>query len=320
MSAGIPVGDVPEPPADGESAPSKRNPGKKLTLADWNRLAESLRNHPTDFTLAARKAGITVGTAHRAYTIGVAYLHKPPLREHLAKEQEAARARLAKKSDDALAQQEEARKDAVETVLWEGKLVRQARASAVRVAAYGGELLAAAEPLAKQIAAWIQQNRDVTNAEGASAGLRVLERLANFSQRGAELTRAFMEMERLRLGEPTNIIGLEAIGNMTTDQAMHEIDAAARAAARARASGVVIDVEATPVAGDPAAAWDGEMPEIGPVEGAAPAEGTAMVDVDVAPPEPETTADDLAAEMPDDEISDYVPGLDPPPMRKVAGG
>jgi hypothetical protein len=88
-----------------------------------------------------------------------------------------------------------------------------------------------------QIVAAVSKGEPV---EWGQAGL-LISRIATAVRQGAEAAQTTMEMERLWLGEPTEVIGVRAIDpNTPVSEVLARIEAARSAIDRAKARGMVV--------------------------------------------------------------------------------
>jgi len=214
--------------------------GKRaLTQELLDTLLLYFRSHPAAFTDAAKHAGCTRGTASKAWGKGFPQFFKgKPLQLVLLEEQEAARAALLRDTQaKQLAQEkerEEARAQAVEARKQEGMMVRGARAVTSNALLMARECVDGAKSLSKKL-------RQLLEAESAKpipdmkpekmvTLLRETTLLVARLNNAAHIT---MQMERLHLGQPTDILGITAIGAIREDISYEEVELRIKAAQQA---------------------------------------------------------------------------------------
>jgi len=209
---------------------------------------------------AAKEARTDWRTAKRAWHLGwPGRVFSPlyagqPMKEIVEQEQVVARGRMKELEAETARLQaalesrrkadltDKARNDATESRVAEGQMVRLARGAATQLL---GTLMRQAAGASK-IGARIQQELD----KMASDTVRLLtpadvERMVRMT---ATLTGSLrqindaaarsMEMERMLLGEPTKIIGIQ-LQDMTTEEAERRVAAASRALSKARLMGLL---------------------------------------------------------------------------------
>lgn len=189
----------------------------------WDRLVEVYRDDPGNYTAAARLACVTRRTARRAYEVG--YPDRPwgvkSIRILLMEDAELARGRTQLESDraelederillEAERDREAARQHAVRAKQEEAVLVSGARAAVMRG-------LAAAIEAAPGVKAGMRRLGDELTrlAEGGPVSDKERAFISAGARRFTSMLRDLctagqtaMEMERLYLGEPTQIIGV----------------------------------------------------------------------------------------------------------------
>ena len=200
------------------------NPGNRVTQQVWDLLIEAYREDPGNHSHASRRALVKRTTAKRAYEIG--YPSRPwaikPIKQLLVEDIQLARARLELEAEreeleedqadlDAERDREAVRQHAITAKTQAGQLVASARAgailglaAAVKVATglqkamqrLGNELEAMADPAVK-----------MTPKEVGTLS-SIMRRYASTLRELNASGQLAMEMERLRLGEPSQIVGL----------------------------------------------------------------------------------------------------------------
>lgn len=226
----------------------------------YDRMLESFREHTGNISAAARSAGVSRGTARRAWTEGWPSRQLPAIKEVLAEEQLLARSRrasavyLAEGAGDpgagvpgrssalelegpggAEAVRMMAKDDAVATREAEGSMVKLARANTIALMSATSRLLSAGIDKAKALEKDIRTGAVPMTPKETQKFLGSLGYLVSKATESAKLT---IEMERLLLGEPTEVLGIE-VRNMGLDDAARTIELANRALVRARKRGLV---------------------------------------------------------------------------------
>lgn len=230
----------------------------------YERLLESFREHPGNISAAARSAGVGRGTARRAWREGWPRRQLPAIIDVMQEEQLLARSRRqaavylgdgppASGADVPAASTAHvppgdsgpeaarmlAKDDAVATREAEGSMVKLARANVVALMSATSRLLSAGIDKAKALEKDIRTGTVELTPKEVQKFLGSLGYLVSKSTESAKLA---IEMERLLLGEPTEVLGLE-VRNMTLDDAARTIELANRALARARKRGLVPDLD-----------------------------------------------------------------------------
>lgn len=181
-------------------------------------------------------------TARKAWVSGWPDLEFAPIREVLEKEKLAARVALELEgpsgaivavavSDDALAR-EQARIDAIRARTEEGKLVRIARSNVLELLTSSNELLAGYRKLAPKIKVLLEQMD--AEALGVEESARLLWRIAISARASTEAGLKVLQMERLLLGQPMEIIGVRDMDDMSETDVLEELEETAAMAARIR--------------------------------------------------------------------------------------
>lgn len=236
----------------------------------WDRLIEAFRQRPGNASAAARHADVDPRTARRAWAEGIHWMKKDkfrkPIRETLLEEQEQARARLAMAEDlkaktlaEETARLEAERKsvvtaraadDRAETRVQESQLARLCRGSTIGLAASLAKMSKGVVDLADRLKETLDAVAQATNPDGsarsltlseAKAAVGIVGRYATMCKQANEAARNIVETERVLLGEPTAILGVKRIDEVTATEAEARLQAAQRAFERAKADGLFLD-------------------------------------------------------------------------------
>ncbi len=185
------------------------------------------------FNHVAKTAGVDWRTARRAWEVG--WSGFPPVREQLAEQQVRARAEMSVEvlRAKAAAAPALAAEDAAQSAAREAMLARGAREVALAFLVEIGPLRGHVKALSARV------------QEGGVAGLTSGEALSQMRDAVAvvakvvELGQRAVAMERLRLGDPTSIVGLKAmpVADVSLEQAEAEAAAVQRSLARLKAAG-----------------------------------------------------------------------------------
>lgn len=230
---------------------------RHIPQSKFDALIAAFREHPGVYRTAARIAGVDKTTARTAWERGWPDRGWPAIGTLFAGEQLRARAQLAKEAES-LSKKElvenilaagaapdsairnQAKKDGVSIRVEEAQAIRQARSNAMGLMGVTARLLTGVLKLAQGA----QRQLEAEAIRGFVDPMKVaklLSSLAHSTIRGAEAAQLSMQMERLWLGQPTEIVGQV---NLATDMTLEEVDkrlAAARTAVeRARTRGLTL--------------------------------------------------------------------------------
>jgi uncharacterized membrane protein len=212
-------------------------PKKAISQLQFDALLDAYRNSPGVVRLAAAASGLDRRTAQKAWTKGLARFYAGnPIRDILQAEHVAARARLTedaqKRESVAAEDRDKARVNAVESRKQEGQVVQLARANSLQALAATASMLQTARALASRVKEKLEGmlrddaqatkdledgagrtcdtcgHRTVDNQMNAGAIVNLVDRITGVGRRVNELAHLAMQMERLHLGEPGQIIGL----------------------------------------------------------------------------------------------------------------
>lgn len=220
-----------------------------ITRTQHDALLAAFRERPGTYSFAADRAGVDEKTAKKAWLEGwpnVGNGWARPLRVVLAEEAQTARdeARIAaaRAANLAAVPQDEierakAKLAAVQWHVREGELAHGAIVNAGGLLGIVNALLQAAVPLAQQVKAAIEKEGP---ALGARAGAQLLREIGNFTRDASAAAKEAVELERLHLGQPGQIVGVaDATKPMTLEEAAQELADGARTLERAKRRGIV---------------------------------------------------------------------------------
>lgn len=185
---------------------------RRIEQADYDRMLAAFRASGSNYAAAARAAGVVEQTTKRAYEKGWPKKGMKPIQTVLLEDQAEAR---AKATADAAARQAlkekenaDARQAAVDSKMQEGQMVKIARTSSLQALAMGGQLMQAGRKLVATIAPQIDAEvaKNIADQLPVAVKLNLLARAAQITESIVRLSMQTMQMERLHLGEPTDII------------------------------------------------------------------------------------------------------------------
>lgn len=230
----------------------------------YDRIVEAFRDWGYNFAAVARAALIAPRTAKRAWELGWPERQFLPVREVLRQERELARSgftedeamelrkRTIRERERRLAEvREQAAEDAIRAREQEAQGVRLARNLAINQLAALARLGPAVNQLTHQLAEKIN-DQGWLQATSVDEVTKLLTRLSLTSRRVLECGALAMKMERVLLGEPTEVIGHQEMSpaSMSLDEVAHHAERARRAAEHLRSKGLTVIAGGAGGAGD----------------------------------------------------------------------
>ncbi len=225
----------------------------------YDLLVEAYRERPGEHSYASRVAGCVRSTAARAWNQGWVprISWAKAIREVLEDERAEARALVAKKhlseAEEAAEIRERMRREAIEAHAAEGQMVRLARSDATSLLAAVGKLQPALHKLSERLGVMLMDDGEKMSRREAAALLSTLSRTTKEALAAGQVA---IELERLHLGAPTQILGVQDVGEMSTGEAVKEIEAAAAALNRAKTLGLISGINEINVSPEKDEAWD----------------------------------------------------------------
>ncbi len=219
----------------------------------YDLLVGAFRERPGEFTVVSQMVGCTRACATHAWKKGWVprVPWAKPISLLLEEEKEAARALVAQRNlseaEEAGLLREQARREAIEAHAAEGQMVRLARSDATSLLAAVGKLQPSLHRLSEKLGRMLMDDGEKMTRREAAALLGMLSRTTKEALAAGQVA---IELERLHLGAPTQILGVQDVGEMSTEEAVREIEAAAAALKRAKTMGLVSgvnEVNVTPV-------------------------------------------------------------------------
>lgn len=207
----------------------------------WTRLVEAARLYPGNVTKIAETAGCSSELVRKSLKHGWpdAPFQARPIGLLLAEEQERARAARALASherlDQTYADEDMLRADARETVLEEAKLSKSLRKTAFGVSEAMAELMPSITLCAEKLR---EELEDPENVMSPFDRTKLLRYAMQVVKDGAQICREVMDMERLRLGDPTKFLKANT-DEMSLEDAVAELSALSKTIERAKAQGHV---------------------------------------------------------------------------------
>lgn len=235
------------------STAKKKQGARQITEDQWDRLLDAFRESAPPVRsavgVAAKAASVSRKTALKAWESGVRYLGKEPIREIILEEQMAARAgatdalkaaaqeQTSAQADRAYAEAEKARADVIRARRQEGEMVRAQRGNLVAMIGITGTVLRGAIKQARELEKALATGIDPATQKKLTIREKVtiLWQVNRIVAQTANASADVIKMERLLLGEPTEIVGHMDLGDMTEEQALADIFEAYQAAQRVQA-------------------------------------------------------------------------------------
>lgn len=191
-----------------------------IDVNKWSALVKAFRTRPGSARYAAEQAGVTRPTAKRAWEVGWPEDTPPKPAVRAMFEQEAAEAQAKATAVKAEAEafaaslRQEARSDALDVHDQEGRVVKAARVNATNLLSVAARLPPALAKVAERVAIQLAQ------AElPPDKALETLARAATVIERAVKVGQLVLEMERLYRGDPTKIVGVVPVEEMSVEEA-----------------------------------------------------------------------------------------------------
>jgi len=219
----------------------------------YDKMVIAYREYGKNFRKVSRVVGAGIKTVRRGWEIGWPQRNFKPIKDCIFDDQVAARAAIQSAQETAISEREamvdEARRHAIDARKQEGGMVRMVRGGAVNVLAQALKLLKASGPLSVEIETELLHEmslpRDKRTLDIKSL-IDLLERISRYTQSGAALADVAMRLERLHLGQPEQIVGVQ-VEDMSPEQAMLELKEAEAALRRFNGNEVIMLTESTDV-------------------------------------------------------------------------
>jgi hypothetical protein len=200
----------------------------QITQKQFQLLIEAFRKQPSAIMAAARAADVSKKCAARAWHHGwpLDTPPQPPIKVLLEQEKAADAAAIAAKHAAvrqeteafALSLRAETRDDALAAHEQEGKLVKAARQNVHNLAVVANAAVVLANKLITSAA---NDLMDSAKLDGMSPQQKavVADKLTAIADRGVKLVQGVLEAERLWRGDPTKVIGVVPMEEMSVEEA-----------------------------------------------------------------------------------------------------
>ena len=223
------------------------------------------REKPENYAHAARAGNCDRATARKAWQVGWASRGWPAIREiikterlearaklydeHRAREEAALAAaeqeeldaarKLEEEAERQAAAEEKARADAIEARAEEARMVRAQRGNVIALIGIINQTARMAIDQSAELKAILAAGVDANGAKlTLSKRLAVGRELSRMMETASNAMRQVMECERILMGEPTEIVGIN-VNHMSIDDAAHMVGVSNRALDRAKRKGLV---------------------------------------------------------------------------------
>lgn len=200
----------------------------------YDGLLIAYREAPGNAAFAAREAGCSRDVAKKAWEKGWPRIeYAKPIREVLRSEINAAKAERLKLRQAEDKRQEDARakahEDSIYTLREEAVASQAARRNALGISSNLSKLIAGLAPLTDRLIASLKDDK-----MSEKTAMRLISDITFAVRQGNEAIRIALDIERRRLGEPTQILGLAHSEELTTDEAVAELMSLQRTLVRAQ--------------------------------------------------------------------------------------
>jgi hypothetical protein len=236
----------------------------KVDKEYWDKLLNAYRKYPGGHGAVARELHADVRTVRKAWELGFRYTSYPaahqPIREIIEAEEVYARAQMAEAQKLAVIKEaelerarknevaERARRDAVEARTQEAGMVRLGRTSSIGLLISLNKLNQGISKLAESLDVSMREIcKDTATGLPRKMGVvemqrtaQLLNTLSSSVRQANEAAGKALEMERILLGEPTKIIGVQ-VESMTLAEASRTVRLAIEASERLKARGVIVE-------------------------------------------------------------------------------
>lgn len=223
------------------SSSSARAP--RITLEQYEGLLKLWRKGVRSMASLAKQSGISRETVTKAVRHGWPAHGWPSVEDAWKTEQEAARAASARATEEearmSADQRELARQDSVAVLLQEARIIGIARSDVGAVLGLAAEMLAPMRVLVAKLKEQLEQHA-TSGALGVEASMKLVHRYATIIRLGVDATQKIVETERTRRGDPVETTGINAIADMTPEDAIAELSRIGDSMNRARELGLVV--------------------------------------------------------------------------------
>lgn len=214
----------------------------------YDKMIVAFREFGQNYAKVSRVVGLGSRTVKKAWEEGWPKKNFKPIKESIADDQLAARSSIEQAQQMAIDEREkmlnEARDNAIRSRKQEGQMTQMTRGGAINVLAMALKLLKASGPLVREIEEEILSELAKPKEERSldvKGMMDMLERISRYTHQGSTLADVAMRLERLYLGAPETILGVQ-VEEMTPQQAMVELREAEAALARFDAGVIDVDI------------------------------------------------------------------------------
>lgn len=236
-------------------------PSRPILQENFDALLDAYRRDPGNHVAAAAGSLLDPRTARKAWERGVRRFHGGrPIRDLVTEEQEEARAEIIRRErsarEETAATRRDARKHAARAFAQEGAIVEDARSSAGELLRSARSMLETAELLGTTVRLRLQEmlsedEQHRSNPQNAcplcerlpgkievTQATNLLSQLTRHLSASVEIAHKVMVMERLHLGRPGAIVGVQGAGAITLQEGVQRAAAAVAALESAARRGV----------------------------------------------------------------------------------
>ena len=225
---------------------------KNHTLEFYEAFLEAFRKSPGNMSAVSRKLKCTRRTARRVWEDGWKYDWAPAVKEVIEQEQIIARARMEQEdeaheillakgevpSEKAASRRDEhlagiadrarAKEQAIKAKAEEGHMIEGSRKSVIQVEMSNLKLAKGVQLIAARVVQELEKMADSKKKLDLPEALAILKSYSSMVREAAQAAKITVDMEKLHMGEATQIIGLQVSNFDDADEATlrHEISKA----------------------------------------------------------------------------------------------
>lgn len=217
----------------------KKISARSHTQELYDLFVEAFRIAPGNISHASRFAGTGRQYAESAWEKGWTRFDPRwiPIKDYLQQEREMVRAERMRLQDEERkrreAEREKAKQDAIRSQAEEARAAAQARGNAIGLGAVIGKIVLGCIPVADKLRKELEDPNTKLTAKEAT---QLIQRVSYIVREGNSALRMALEIERMRLGEPTTVVGLK-VEEMAPEEMTVHLEAMTRTLERAKALG-----------------------------------------------------------------------------------
>ena len=210
---------------------SGRARGQRLTQPQFNQLLLSYRTSLTDHTSASRAAGVSYGTAKKAFERGLVVegVAKEPIADTVGRELRSALVELSKVKTEQMSRSDTVltiERELIETQMTTVQMSRGATSNAMAGLAITSHILNGAVSLAARVSRLLDDPSYCPSPRDAASLLRVLMHTGHFAMESARIS------QELETAIRTSVDLRRTSGGMTIEEAQEVLQSSGRSAAR----------------------------------------------------------------------------------------